>query len=71
MPERKPFDLDQDVTLSGHRTPTTIRREHDRGKLRLNKFPAGCSAEILKGDGTGDERFPILDTDFNARDGPG
>lgn len=67
---QKPVGLDQEITLGGRRTsPTTIRHEHQRGKVMLlHKGGSGWWANI-EDDHKETTGFPISEADFKALGG--
>jgi hypothetical protein len=64
----RPFDIDQEITVARRSAPTTIRREHGRGKVRLGTDTRGRVAHIEQDNGV-EITFGITEAGFTALGG--
>jgi hypothetical protein len=47
----KPYDIDQAITLGRRTERTTIRKEHERGRVRCNPDSLGWVAHVMQDNG--------------------
>jgi hypothetical protein len=61
----KLFGIDQEITVARRSAVTTIRKEHQKGKVALRKDTLGWVADIEQDDGTS-VTFGISESDCKA-----